>query len=86
MLIIELATIGEIWLEDESKPGEVIKAKAGDVLRIEKGTTVKFSSPTKGKGKQESNANYPRAIAESSTGSVLRRPARIQGILSPEND
>ncbi|KAF8606429.1 hypothetical protein BDV93DRAFT_542685 [Ceratobasidium sp. AG-I] len=40
---------GEIWLEDASTPGQVIKAKAGDVLRIEKGTTVKFTSPTKGK-------------------------------------
>ncbi|CAE6476249.1 unnamed protein product [Rhizoctonia solani] len=40
---------GEIHLEDAAKPGEVIKAKAGDVLRIEKGTTVKFTSPTQGK-------------------------------------
>jgi len=40
---------GEIWLEDPSKPGEIIKAKPGDVIRIEKGTTVKFSSPSQGK-------------------------------------
>lgn len=49
--MIEL-TIGEIWLEDDSKPGVVIKAKPGDVIRIEKGTTVKFSSPTQGKGER----------------------------------
>ncbi|KAJ1307240.1 hypothetical protein OPQ81_001353 [Rhizoctonia solani] len=39
---------GEIHLED-AKPGEVIKAKAGDVLHTEKGTTVKFTPPTQGK-------------------------------------
>lgn len=44
---------GEIWLEavgPEKGTAEIIKAKAGDVLRIAKGTVVSFTSPSSGKG------------------------------------
>lgn len=44
---------GEIWLEavgPEKGSAEIIKAKAGDVLRIAKGTVVSFTSPSSGKG------------------------------------
>lgn len=43
---------GEIWLEavgPEKGTAEIIKAKAGDVLRIKKGTVVSFTSPSSGK-------------------------------------
>jgi ethanolamine utilization protein EutQ (cupin superfamily) len=40
------AISGGVHLEDTNKPREVVKAKAGDIIRIEKGATVKFSSPT----------------------------------------
>lgn len=37
-------------MEDLDKPGEVITVRAGDVFRIDKGTTVKYSSTSEGKG------------------------------------
>lgn len=44
---------GEMWLEaigpDEVNP-TLIKAVAGDVIRIKKGTVVRFSSPNHSKG------------------------------------
>lgn len=42
---------GELYLEDNAKPGEILKAKAGDVVQVTHGTTSKWSTPTTCKGK-----------------------------------
>ena len=44
-------TTGEVHFEDESKPGEVTKVVAGDVIHLDHETRVIFSTPTKGKSK-----------------------------------
>ncbi|KAF8313712.1 hypothetical protein DL93DRAFT_2228455 [Clavulina sp. PMI_390] len=49
---VKIILEGELWLEatgPDEKNSTVIKAVAGDVLRIKKGTVVKFSSPSRGK-------------------------------------
>ena len=43
--------IGEVHLKDDSKPDEVIKLVAGDVLHIENGTHNTFTTPNKAKGR-----------------------------------
>jgi len=40
---------GELHIKDESKPDEVTKLVAGDVLHIDHGTHLVFSSPNKAK-------------------------------------
>jgi hypothetical protein len=37
-------------LEDTAKPGESVVAQKGDVLRVDKGASVKWSSPSSGTG------------------------------------
>jgi len=41
---------GEIHLEDTTKPGELVVLKAGDIVHVIEGSTMKWSSPSKGKG------------------------------------
>jgi len=41
---------GEIDAEDLAKPGEIVKLKAGDIIHVDKGSTVRWSSPTRAKG------------------------------------
>lgn len=48
---IELTHIGEFHVEDQSVPGEIVKIVAGDVLHIDEGSLIKWSSPSTGKGK-----------------------------------
>ena len=43
--------IGEGQFEDESKPDEVTKSVAGDVIFIDQGSRVTLSSPNKAKCK-----------------------------------
>jgi uncharacterized cupin superfamily protein len=47
--------IGELHVEDESKPGEVSKLVAGDVLHINEGSYNTWSSPDKTRGKRKIN-------------------------------
>lgn len=56
--IFHVHLTGEIQLEDAAKPGEAIIAQKGDVLRVEKGTSVKFSSPSSGTGMPPQPTNY----------------------------
>jgi hypothetical protein len=41
---------GEFTVEDVAKPGEVGKMKVHDILHVGKGCTLKWGSPTGGKG------------------------------------
>ena len=41
--------IGELHIKDESKPDEVTKVVAGDVIHIDQGSNSIFSSPNKAK-------------------------------------
>jgi len=41
---------GEFHLEDKSKPGQIFKLIAGDVLHIDEGSDILWASPTGGKG------------------------------------
>jgi hypothetical protein len=43
--------IGEFDLEDQSKPGEIIKLAAGDVIHVDHESLITWGSPNKGKGK-----------------------------------
>ena len=43
--------IGEGQVDDESKPGEVTKLVAGDVIHVDHGSRVTLSSPNKAKCK-----------------------------------
>lgn len=45
-----IVTEGELSVEDGAKPGDISALEPGDVVRIDKGTTVTWSSPTSGKG------------------------------------
>jgi len=40
---------GELYVDDESKPGEITKLVAGDVIHIDEGTHLTFSTPNKAK-------------------------------------
>ena len=42
--------IGEFNLEDKSKPDQIFKLVAGDVLHVDEATDVIWTSPTGGKG------------------------------------
>ncbi|EDR05079.1 uncharacterized protein LACBIDRAFT_294966 [Laccaria bicolor S238N-H82] len=46
---ISLVLEGELVLEDQAHPGEKKIAKKGSVVRIDRGTTARWSSPTYGK-------------------------------------
>ena len=48
---IPLELTGELCLADEAKPGDPNVLKPGDMVRVDKGTTATWSSPTQGKGK-----------------------------------
>lgn len=43
--------IGESQFVDDSKPGEVQTVRAGDVVHVEKGTTLTFTTIKKMKSK-----------------------------------
>ena len=45
--------IGEVHVKDESKPDEVAKLVAGDVLHIDHGSLNSASSPNKARGKNK---------------------------------
>lgn len=50
---VKIILEGEMWLEaigPDEQNATLIKAVAGDVIRIKKGTVVRFSSPSHGKG------------------------------------
>jgi len=42
--------VGEFAVEDKAKPGQISKLVAGDVLHVDEGSQLNWSSPTKGKG------------------------------------
>ena len=42
--------LGEFHLEDKSKPGQIFKLVAGDVLHMDEGSDIIWASPTGGKG------------------------------------
>ncbi|EDR05241.1 uncharacterized protein LACBIDRAFT_303541 [Laccaria bicolor S238N-H82] len=44
-----IVTEGEISVEDAAKPGDISVLEPGDVIRVDKGTTITWSSPTSGK-------------------------------------
>ena len=45
--------IGELHVKDESKPDEVTKIVAGDVIHVDHGSHVIYSSPNKARGKKD---------------------------------
>ena len=45
--------IGELHVTDESKPGEITKLFAGDVIHVDYGSRNIFSSPNKAKYKNK---------------------------------
>ena len=45
------AYIGEIHFEDKSKPGEITKLVAGDVLHIDQGMSYIITTPKYAKGR-----------------------------------
>ncbi|EDR05242.1 uncharacterized protein LACBIDRAFT_303543 [Laccaria bicolor S238N-H82] len=44
-----IVTEGELSLEDAAKPGDISILEPGNVIRIDKGTTITWSSRTSGK-------------------------------------